>query len=460
MANVLANQSVTNALGYASTLANVLGLNNWQLSDGSYNGVKFHLVTSGILANLNQYNPLAGTISQVSGFLSRANLIGGIVPATNDNLPFGTSTVSKDITDQGTKKYARHRIPNSQFNVLEDMGWDGETIRCIGIMFGSSSLDANNNLFNVMINPSSVLPLNRNVLIHPVLGKIQNVLLISYKRIHSSEYYKAISYEFIFETSSPVQAVTAPLSTLSQLSGAFNAIVGAYGAINASIQLATTLFTSGKNIVSSAFQTNYNNAVLNSATLIGVSQLMYTNLKPASFVSPPLTAITPSPVNLSIGSTSIPVTTATQSSTQMTVTPTTNVVNVNLSAYNTVFNTGLINGVTQVISLYAQNVQNTITTIVNSGQQSSFQSVIANFEAAIVALNAVGQALISNILDNTTTIIIQNTITLEELFFMYNINYNIVNNIKQVISLNPGVFSSVNYLVQGIKVVLPNDLPR
>src|SRR5271165_3289935 len=102
MANPLASNDVTQTFGYANTVASVLGLNNWQLNPGSYNGCKFHLITSGILDNLERFNPAAGAISAVSGLLSRANLIGGIVPATNDSLPYGTSTVSKNITDTGS----------------------------------------------------------------------------------------------------------------------------------------------------------------------------------------------------------------------------------------------------------------------------------------------------------------------------------------------------------------------
>lgn len=458
MSNPLASPDLARNVGYAQTVANVLGLNNWQLDAGSYNGVKFHLVTSGILGNLNRFNPAAGAISQVSGLLSRAGIIGGIIPATNDNLPFGTSTVSRNITDTGNRKYARHRIPNSNNNVLEDLGWDGETIKVIGIIFGSSSLEANNNLFNVMINPSSVLPVNRNVLVHPVLGKIQNVLLINYRRIHSSETYKAITYEFVFETSSPVQSVTSPLSTLSQLAAVFNTAVSVYNAINSSISLATTLFTAGKNVVSSSFQQNHNNSIINSATLIGATKLMYTNLKPNNFISPTLESLNPTIVNLSIGSNSTPIYPSSNSSNQNTTLPLTGFVNIDLSQYNTVFNTGLVNGVTQVISLYASNVQNTINEIIDSGQENVFKNTILNLEAGVVSLNNVGQTLLNNFLNTTSTITTSSNTTLEEIFFSYNIDFNNVSNIQTVISLNPGAFNSLNFIPSGTKVILPNAI--
>lgn len=464
MSNPLASQNVTSAAGYASTVASVLGLNNWQLQAGSYNGVQFHLVVSGILDNLNQYNPAAGAISAISGLLTSANPIGGLTPATNSNLPYGTSAVSKNITDVGTRKFARHRIPNSAFNVLEDLGWDGEQIKCVGIIFGSSSLVANNNLFNVMINPSKVSIINRNVLVHPVLGKINNVLLTNYKRIHASEQYKAIAYEFTFETSSPVLAQTSPLSTLSQVASAFNTVVSVYSAINSSIQLATLLYTAGKTIVNSYFQTNYNNSMITAATFVGVSQLINNNLSPTGFVSPTLQALNTSTVNLSIGSTTastgITNTVGTISSNQATTTPYTGVVNVSLAAYNTAFNTGLNNGVTQVITLFASSVQTVINTINASGQNSAFQSVIANLEAAVVALNNVGQAVLTNLTNNTTTITTITTTSLEEIFAKYNFNFNNATSIQQVISLNQGTFNSVNYIPAGTSVVLPNDLAQ
>lgn len=464
MANPLASPNVTQTFGYANTIASVLGLNNWQLNPGSYNGCKFHLITSGILSNLNQYNPAAGAISQISGLLSRANLIGGVLPATNDNLPYGTSTVAKNITDVGSRKYARHRLPNSNYNVLEDLGWDGEVIKCVGIMFGSSSVQANNNLFNVMINPSSVPITNRNVLVHPVLGTIQNVLLIGYKRIHASEYYKAIAYEFTFETSSPILAQTTPLSALSQIATAFNAISSIYTAINQTINLATILYKAGNTIINSYFQTNYNNAMINAATLVGVAKLIYVNLTPSSFTSPTLEALNTSTVNLSIGSTTattgITNTVGTANSSQITNTPYTGVVNVNLTAYNVAFNTGLTNGVSQVVTLFAQSVQNTINTINESAQGSAFQSVIANLEAAVVALNNIAQAVLANLTENTTTITTKTTTSLEEIFAQYNINFQLLKSIQQVLSLNQGSFNSVNFIPAGTKVVLPNDLAQ
>jgi len=456
MANPLADPSLAKNVGYASTVANILGLNNWQLEPGSYNGVKFHLVVSGILGNLNRFNPAAGAISQVSGLLSKAGLIGNLLPPTNDNLPYGTSTISKNITDSGSRKFARHRLPNSNQNVLEDLGWDGEQIRVIGIMFGSSSLEANNNLFNVMINPSIVSIQNRNVLVHPVLGTIRNVLLTSYKRIHSSEYYKAISYEFVFETSAPVLSVSTP--NLSTLATVFNTAVSVYNAINSSVALASSLFTAGKNIITSQFQQNYSNSKINAATLIGASKLMYNNLKPVSFVNPSLEGINISTVNLTVGSTATPLYPSSVSSSQQSQLPLTGFVNVDLSSYNTVFNTGLINGVTQVISLYATSVQNTINTIQNSGQQSSFQAVISNLEAGVVALNNVGQSLLQNFLNSTTTVVTTETISLEEIFFKYNIDFNNASNIQTVISLNPGTFTSLNVIPPGVQVILPNDI--
>ena len=464
MANPLASNNVTQAFGYASSIASVLGLNNWQMYPGSYNGVKFHLITSGPLDNLNRFNPAAGAISAISGLLSKANLIGNVLPNTNDNLPYGTSTVSKSVTDIGTRKYVRHRLPNSNTNVLEDLGWDGETIKCVGIMFGSSALEANNNLFNVMINPTSVSPQNRNVLVHPILGQISDVLLVSYKRLHSSEAYKAIAYEFTFETSSPVLAQKTSVSVLSQIASAFNAVISIYSAINQSINLATILYTRGGAIVNNDFQTNHNNAMINSATLIGVTQLIYHNLTPASFINPTLEALDTSTVNLSIGSnqntTGISNNTPTASSSQTTSTPYTGVVSVSLSAYNGAFNTGTPNGVSKMVTLYAQSVQNTIDSINRAGQSSVFQSVIANLEAAVVSLNNVAQAVLYNLLENTTRVTVQSTTSLEEIFAQYNIDFTNETNIKQVLSLNPGIFNSVNFIPAGTLVVLPNDISQ
>lgn len=463
MANPLANPSVTAAFGAAGTIANAIGLNNWQLYQGSYNGVKFHLIVAGALDNLNRFNPAAGITTKVEGLLTRASQVGAnITPPDNTKLPYGTSTVAKNVNDAGSKKYARHTIPNANYNVLEDMGWNGETIRVVGIIFGSSSLDANNNLFNVIINPTSVSPTNRNVLVHPVLGTINNVFLTSYRRIHSSDAYKAIAYEFVFETSSPVQSQALAKTSLSQLASVFNTVTSVYSAINQSVTLATILFTAGKNYINSLFQANYNNVKIAAAQFVGITRILYTNLAPSGFVSPSLEALNPTTVNLSIGNPTASVTSAPASSipssNSANIASASGIVSVNLSAYNSAFSTGLPNGVTQVVTLYAQSIQNVINLIYESGQGSSFQSAIANLESSVVALTNVGQTLLSNYFNNTTTVTVQNNTTLEEILFQNNIDFNTASNIQQVITLNTGKFNSFNFIPAGTEIILPNDL--
>lgn len=480
MANPLANPAVTTSFGLANTAANLIGLNNWQLYPGSYNGVKFHLVTSSGASTLDMFNPASGAIANIEGLITKASQTGvNLTPPDNTQLPYGTVPVAKNVIDAGTKKYARHRIPNANANVLEDLGWDGETIRVIGIIFGSSSLTASNNLFNVMINPTAVSAKNRNVLVHPVLGTITNVLLTSYRRIHTSEAYKAIAYEFVFETSSPVQAQAIPTSALSQIATVFNTVSSIYTAINQSINLASIIFTSGKTYIDAIFQSNHNAATITAAQFVGVAQLLNTNLSPPGFSNPTLSAIDASKVNLSIGSPNVSPSVATSStiasSNSSTVSSNAGIVSVNLSQYNSVFNTGLPNGVTQVVSLYAQNVQTVInqingvmpltsqvptpSSLVSSASQAAaFQATIANLEASVVALNNVAQTLLANFFGNTTTLIVQNNTTLEEILFQSNINFNTVSNIQQVLTLNAGKFNSINFIPAGTQIVLPNGL--
>lgn len=232
------------ALNDIQFLASVLGLDNWDMQPGSYNGVVFHMAITSPLGNLNQYNPLAGPVSAATNYYQNdnANITGtssssgnASSQTNNSNLPYGTITVASSMTDNLKRKLVRHPTPNLAGDILEDLGWEGEVIRGTGIIFGADYYTAYYNIFNYFINDNLPLPRDKNVLIHPIKGRIEGVFLNEINITHSSETWRALRFDFTFQCTLP-NVPQAPNNTLEQLLSQYlSEVQGIYGGLNSLI---------------------------------------------------------------------------------------------------------------------------------------------------------------------------------------------------------------------------------
>jgi len=287
-------------LSEADIIANELGINNWQLVQGSYNGIVFHVVKS-TLGRLNdQLNPLAGVVDATTQLIGAQNLTANGFN-DNTNLPYGTTTVSTAMTTIGSRKLVKHDLPNNG-DVFEDMGWNGDIYVIQGIIFGAAYSQAQQNLMNVFVNDENAFPGEQNVLVHPLLGTIPGrVYLSNYKEVYNPNLWRSVMYEFVFNAQTPYASIknyaaniTSGInSAVSNVLSISTALLSTWGDITA---IQTAFSTSGNTYtIDQALkdsQTSVNDCVNTSVT---TAKLMVKNLQPAGYKNVGLTQTATTP---------------------------------------------------------------------------------------------------------------------------------------------------------------------
>lgn len=272
----------------AQQLANTLGVNNWQLQSGSYNGVTFHVVESFLDTLNNTFNPAAGIVDATTSLIGVST--GNTTTQTDNNhLPYGTSAVSTGAFDSGQRKLAIFTPPNN-YDVFEDQGWYGETYTMVGIIWGAAYSKALNNLLNVMFDDSTALPQNRNVLVHPVLGKIPGVVkLVNYERVYKSNLWRAVMYKFTFRSTKPfaklntgVPGLTGEIdNAVSSILTISTTLLNTWGTIQAlQISFGSSGNTSNVQQVLQQSQKQVQSSV---NVGLSVTKLLVNNLKPVNY---------------------------------------------------------------------------------------------------------------------------------------------------------------------------------
>lgn len=179
----------TRSIGLTNQLAELLQFNSWEVEDGSYNGVKFHIIVS----NFNQINPAAGVVNYLNSF--------------TDPPPFGADTGAVHMADVVVKKLGIYRVPNSNSDIIEDYGLASPNISVMGIMTGvnySSILTHASKAFldeptdrtqaqNQQVG--ALTGANFRVLVHPFFGEVKNVFLQSWRILHSSNRFQSVFFE-------------------------------------------------------------------------------------------------------------------------------------------------------------------------------------------------------------------------------------------------------------------------
>ncbi|MFN8787814.1 MAG: hypothetical protein ACK5XF_00465 [Neisseriaceae bacterium] len=256
------NAKLYNLLGLAEQ---GLGLaNGWDLQNAQYNGVNFYI------AKPFGANAFAGAISNLIDTIDTATAMIGSSTASfplNSNLPLGTKEHLQEIRDNVRRKLVVHPLVNSNSNVIEDLGFDVERFHGIGLIVGDSYYSAYTNLYNYFLARSGDITYEnipkqyRNVLQHPIRGKIDNVFLYEFKVIHSSQRWKSILFEFSF-VAQEVNAITKKsTSIINKVNQIFNAVIAS---INEILTLISQIEAYG-NMISSYFNSTTPNNTVNFA---------------------------------------------------------------------------------------------------------------------------------------------------------------------------------------------------
>jgi hypothetical protein len=181
--------------GYANQLAGLLGLNKWDLFQATYNRCSF----------MTMAPPLPATSNPLAGIINLANSSAfGAIPGTDPNGSLFATTMNLMQAKDGIKrKVVRHSIPNSNVDIIDDFGWSGLTIKMNAIFTGSQYLNAISNFLQYTINEqanrAAIGSANYHVLIHPVWGRLEDVLLADVSMLHESKVYKGAVLELTFE---------------------------------------------------------------------------------------------------------------------------------------------------------------------------------------------------------------------------------------------------------------------
>lgn len=188
--------------GNIDQIANTLGLNNWDLQVGSYNGVTFHMANDSALNQLQKYNPLAGPVQTAINVYKDQNAgdVFGTHTTTNSALPYGTKTVAKNFSDLAERRLVKHNVPNMEGDVFEDLGFNGESFSGVGIVFGSEYYSALYNFETYFINDNAVKTSDLHILRHPIRGVIKNTYLQSAQIQYVYNKWRACVFTFKFES--------------------------------------------------------------------------------------------------------------------------------------------------------------------------------------------------------------------------------------------------------------------
>lgn len=227
MATGLAN------LSYISEIAQILGLENWDLQQASYNGCSFMTVVS----NFEFLNPANGLFDALQSQPHTKKIFGYNSKDPNSNL-YATRMHLTKATDKRSKKIVRRKIPNADFDVLQNMGSGGCSFTMNAVFTGENYLQALYNFEQAAFNDDSFKnnPNIYKVLVHPIWGKTLDVELSELERVHESSVFKGVTLTLQFECSNGLLTVPKK-SSLTDVGEQFNKIQSAIVALSQTISL-------------------------------------------------------------------------------------------------------------------------------------------------------------------------------------------------------------------------------
>lgn len=422
-----------------AALYNLLGVteqglqlfNGWDLQNAQYNGVNFYIA-----------KPFgSGSITNTLDIINTATAIIGTDTNSfplNSNLPISTKEYLQEIRDNVRRKLVVHPLVNTNSNIIEDLGFEVERFNGIGLIVGDSYYTAYSNLYNYFLARQGDVTFEnipkeyRNVLQHPIRGKIENVFLHEFRVIHSSQRWKGILFEFTFVAQEVTAITQKSQSTINKVNQMFNLIIGSINDILAIIaqieaygNMISTYFnsTTPSNAVNFANQTvpqikNYTVPLLrNTATIL------YNNFKPQSYTNYYFENQTVDYSKFGI-----------------------------LTPYATGSDDTSINALLQI---YNTNVQNEINQINGYGLNIQANNLITSLKNSYVNLLDLSKNLSINNSSQYISYPVPYTMSIRELCFNNNLDFDDVSVIQNIIAANPGKFASVNKIVVDTVLLLP-----
>jgi hypothetical protein len=413
--------SVLGAVAQAQAIAHELGLDGWQRQTGTYNGVAFHVVPS-VLDRLNQdLNPAAGIIDATENLL-------GITSNSQDNtsLPYGTHATGTAIADETHRKLVIHRPPNNA-DIFEDQGWFGDTFSIQGILYGAAYSQALNNILNAFLNDSNISNSDRNVLVHPILGRIENVMMISKRQIHDPKMWRCCLYQFTFVCTKPVATLAKNISsTLNSITSGITSILSIItGLLNTWGEIKAIQNTFGSSGNTSSVQNALKNsqaAVISTCNIsVSITQFLVNNLQPPGY-----------------------------NNVQLSKTKTTPIVALSQLYY---FSSNMTPTDVNTLLTYSDNsIDDCIAVLQTVNDNPIYDSITAliNLQSQI---NGLALALLNSFYGSTKLYTTPYDTNLFDICFLNNLNYNTQS--STILKLNQSVIFSTNFIAKHTSLRLP-----
>lgn len=428
-----------------NSLLNQLGLNQWQLQEGKYNGYTFSVAQTpfslnGLLSNLNQLGQV-GSIAQYGEQIASASALavgtvtGGNTTNPITSIPSGANASNSSIVDVFSRKVSIQDLPNGKDNIRA-LGYGGQQITIMAMSWGSNYMSyLQNNLVQMFYSDEIVSsdPTKYHVLQHPVWGTIQDCWLIGMRILHDSSRWRACVAELTFRTEQPIKAITQSTltQTLSQINNCVSSVLTIANALNGIWDSANILINgNGQNSV-----TNTNNIFTQNSLLtiqsnvlasvnnsVAATNILINNLAPANYN------------NVALNNYSVTKPTITQFNYfQNNVTTPNNIQNLNV--------------------YLASNINATIEVIYNSSEPNAFYNTIDYLKGLISQIGQLSITLINAYYGQTKQYTTPYSMSLFQMCFLNNIDYE--SNYENIIQLNQNTFFYLNLIPKDTVMILP-----
>lgn len=419
-------------LAYAEGIAEDLGVNNWQLSQGSYNGTVFYTLNT-VLNGLNQkYNPLAGVTTAATGAIGNVGAL-GLIPTDNTSLPYGTYTTSTGMQDEARQKLSIYRFFNNA-NGYESGGWNGNVFSVECFIWGTAYSQVLSNTLNNFKNDAYVYQTNKNalhVLVHPIYGTISNVLLRSYVIEHNPNKWRCCKIIFIFESLSPIYQIYQNTTNIGNiLDGVISSILTLITDLNqvwGDYSLLTQFFSSSNGTSGNTNQLNQNLKLAATSVLevtnicTYLTQKLVNNLAPVGYINTVLNNLTTTVPNTISG----------------------------IYFFNSNLSPNNVNALMELINI----IIDACKAIININNNILIYNNIANLTSLNANMGFLCNQLLNAFYGSTREYIVPIDTSLFNICIKEGLNYT--NQIEKIILLNQEALQSVCYIPKGTTLLLP-----
>lgn len=400
----------------ASILSNLSGKTTWQISEASFDGVKFHT-----FQNNENYNAA---------------------------LP--------SMQDANSRRKAIYKFPYVDGQTTVDLGLDGESWTFDCMFFGKYYLDGWQAFFNKLTTTTTP-----KTLVHPVRGNFSAVPL-KWQFMYSSDRYMAIMVrvEFIehnFNIASTSAAATSGLQgflnqvqqALAPVKDHINRAITTLNQMNNDVATVVNLLTTPQNILSAALAAPaaFRSAIL--ADMANITNLFGLRLLRLNSTYNAGNSIDiPAAVTVNSGGTAAITGAQVANAVSVGINPNSQGINVPLTSSVTPYTT---QEAVQDVNSYADQVNAMISSIQANGQELLMYQTILDYQASIIALQNIVAAGVKSQQPQIINYVLPRDMSLREVAFVNGLTPDFLPQLDQ---MNPDL-DSVNNVVQGTLVQVP-----